>query len=180
MYVPLLSHPSWGEFSGLATFSRFHRAMLDAKYHLPPFPWAVLKLQYFGHLRWRTDFTGKDPGAGKDWGQGAKGTTEDEVFGWCHQLNGREFEQALGNSEGHGHWCAAVRGAAKSQILLSNWTTRMDTDTGVLQSLGLQRVRYYWATEQHILQSKTNTKLGKLFVMIYPWNGILYTHFKES
>ena len=35
---------------------------------------------------------GKDSGAGDDWGQEEKGTTEDEMFGWHHQLNGREFE----------------------------------------------------------------------------------------
>ena len=34
----------------------------------------------------------KDPDAGKDWRQGKKGMTEDEMVGWHHQLNGREFE----------------------------------------------------------------------------------------
>ena len=34
---------------------------------------------------------GKDPDAGKDWGQ-KKGTTEDEMVGWHHRLNGHEFE----------------------------------------------------------------------------------------
>ena len=36
--------------------------------------------------------TGKDPDAGKDWGQEEKGTTEDEMAGWHHRLNGHEFE----------------------------------------------------------------------------------------
>ena len=44
-----------------------------------------LKLQYFGHL------IGKDPDAGRDWGQEEKGTTEDEMAGWHHQLDGHEF-----------------------------------------------------------------------------------------
>ena len=35
---------------------------------------------------------GKDPDAGRDWGQEEKGTTEDEMAGWHHQLNGHEFE----------------------------------------------------------------------------------------
>ena len=35
---------------------------------------------------------GKDPDAGKDWRREKKGTTEDEVFGWYHWLNGHEFE----------------------------------------------------------------------------------------
>ena len=44
---------------------------------------------------------GKDPDAGKDSGQ-EKGTTEDEMVGWHHPLNGHEFEQALGDGEGQG------------------------------------------------------------------------------
>ena len=46
--------------------------------------------------------TGKDPGAGKDWGQEEKGAAEDEMVGWHHWLNAHEFEQALGDSEGQG------------------------------------------------------------------------------
>ena len=46
--------------------------------------------------------TGKDPDAGQDWRQEEKGTTEDEMVGWHHQLDGHEFEQALGVSEGQG------------------------------------------------------------------------------
>ena len=46
--------------------------------------------------------TGKDPDAGKDWGQEEKGTTEDEMAGWHQQLNGHEFEQALGVGDGQG------------------------------------------------------------------------------
>ena len=46
--------------------------------------------------------TGKDPEAGKDWGQEEKGMTEDEKVGWHHQLNGHEFEQAPGGGEGQG------------------------------------------------------------------------------
>ena len=47
-----------------------------------------LKLQYFGHLMRRV---GKDPDAGRDGGQEEKGTTEDEIAGWHHQLNGHGF-----------------------------------------------------------------------------------------
>ena len=45
---------------------------------------------------------GKDPDAGKDWGQEEKGATEDEMVGWHHWLNGHEFEQALGVDDGQG------------------------------------------------------------------------------
>ena len=70
-----------------------------------------LKLQYSGHLRWRADSLEKDPDAGKDWGQEEKGTTEDEMAGWHHRLNGREFEQAPGAGEGQGSLaCCSPRG----------------------------------------------------------------------
>ena len=49
-----------------------------------------LKLQYFGHLVRRVDSLEKTD-AGRDWGQEEKGTTEDEMAGWHHQLNGHEF-----------------------------------------------------------------------------------------
>ena len=64
---------------------------------------------------------GKDPDAEKGWRQDEKGTTEDKMVGCHHQLNG--YEQALGDGEGQGGWCAAVHGAAKSQTQLSDWTT---------------------------------------------------------
>ena len=66
---------------------------------------------------------GKDPDAGKDWGQEEKGATEDEMVGWHHWLSGHEFEQTLGDSEGQGSLEAAVHEVAKSWTQLSNWTT---------------------------------------------------------
>ena len=45
---------------------------------------------------------GKDPDAGKDWRQEEKGTTEDEMVGWYHQLSGHEFEWTLGVGDGQG------------------------------------------------------------------------------
>ena len=45
-------------------------------------------------------FIGKDPDAGKDWRWEEKGMTEDETVGWHHQLDGHEFEQALGAGDG--------------------------------------------------------------------------------
>ena len=45
-------------------------------------------------------FIGKDPGVRKDWRQEEKGTTEDNMAGWHHQLNEHEFEQAPGVGDG--------------------------------------------------------------------------------
>ena len=48
----------------------------------------------------KSQLIGKHPDAGKDWGQEEKGATEHEIVGWHHWLNGHEFEQTVGNSEG--------------------------------------------------------------------------------
>ena len=64
---------------------------------------------------------GKDSDAGRDWGQEEKGTIEDEMAGWCHQLDGHE-------SINSGSWW---------------WTGR----PGVLRFMGSPRVRHDWATE---------------------------------
>ena len=50
-----------------------------------------LKLQYFGHLMLKSWLIWKDPDAGKDWGQEEKRTTEEEMVGWHHQLDGHGF-----------------------------------------------------------------------------------------
>ena len=65
----------------------------------------------------------KDPDAGKDWGQEEKGTTEDEMVGWHHQLNGHGF----------------------------GWTPGVGDGPGVLQVMGSQRVRYDWVTHFSLL-----------------------------
>ena len=48
-------------------------------------------------MNWR--LIGRDPDAGKDWGQEEKRVTEDEMVGWHHWLNGHEFEKTPGDSE---------------------------------------------------------------------------------
>ena len=69
-----------------------------------------LKLQYFGHLMQISQFIGKDPDAGKDWGQ-KKMVTEGEMVGWHHQCSGHELGKSPGDGEGHGSleccspWC---------------------------------------------------------------------------
>ena len=68
---------------------------------------------------------GKDSDAGRDWGQEEKGTTEDEMAGWHHWLDGLSLSELWVNS---GSWW---------------WTGR----PGVLQFMGSQRVRHDWATE---------------------------------
>ena len=67
---------------------------------------------------------GKDPDAGKDWRQRDKGSTEDEMIGWHHQLDGHEFEQALGVGDGQGSLvCCSPWGRNESDMTEQlNWT----------------------------------------------------------
>ena len=74
---------------------------------------------------------GKDPDAGKDWGQEENGMAEDEMVEWHHRLNGHEFEQTQGDSERQGN---LVHGVAKSQIQLSDWTTAKIVASGPITS----------------------------------------------
>ena len=61
-----------------------------------------LKLQCFGHLRGRTDSLEKTLMLGKIEGKRRKGTTEDEMVGWHHRLNGHGFGWTPGVSGGQG------------------------------------------------------------------------------
>ena len=65
--------------------------------------------------------TGKDPDAGKDWGQ-EKGTTEDEMVGWHHRLDGHEFEWTPGVGDGQGGLVCCSPWGSQSQTQLSDWT----------------------------------------------------------
>ena len=63
----------------------------------------------------------KDPDAGKDWGQEEKGTTEDEMVGWHHWLNGHGFGYTPGVGNGQGGLECCGSWVAKSRTRLSDW-----------------------------------------------------------
>ena len=76
-----------------------------------------LKLQYIGHLMRRAELIRKDPDAGKEWRQEEKGTTEDEMVGWHHQLDVQEFKLAPGVDNGQGNLaCCSPWGHKESDM----------------------------------------------------------------
>ena len=66
---------------------------------------------------------GKDPDAGKDWGQEEKGTTEDEMARWHHWLNGHEFKWTPGVGDGQGGLacCGSWGGKESDTTEQLNW-----------------------------------------------------------
>ena len=76
-------------FRDTARLQLWHCLMLKLK----------LKLQYFGHLMPRAD-SWKRPWCWKKLRQEEKGVTADEMVGWHHWFDGREFKQTHGNSDG--------------------------------------------------------------------------------
>ena len=87
----------------------------------------------------------KDPDAGKDWGQEEKGTTEDEMIVWHHQLNGHEFEQTLGDKGQGSLTCCSSWGLKESDwrtttnhLLHQSFTTNNSTITRTKQILLLE------------------------------------------
>ena len=96
-----------------------------------------LKLQYFGNLMWSVDSLEKT-NAGRDWGQAEKGTTEDEMTGWHHQLDGLSLGKLWELVMDREAWRAAIHGVAKSRTRLSNWTKlnctfKVDTKTNLCE-----------------------------------------------
>ena len=80
-----------------------------------------LKLQYPGPPEIKSWLLGKDPEAGKDWGQ-EKGAAEDEMVGWHHWLSGHESEKTLGDSKGQGS-LACCKNCQNIWTRLSDQTT---------------------------------------------------------
>ena len=82
---------------------------------------------------------GRDPDAGKDWGQEEKRMTEDEMVGWHHRFDGHEFEQALGVGDGQGSLASCSPWGCKELDMTEglNWTDKFLTPLGKYQEVRL-------------------------------------------
>ena len=94
---------------------------------------------------------GKDPDAGRDWGQEEKGMTEDEIAGWHHQLDGWEFEWTLGDGDGQGGlaWCNSWGRKESDMTERLNWTelkALLRDVWGKEESFGI--MQEHWARNQ--------------------------------
>ena len=92
----------------------------------------MLKLQYLATRCGKPTLIGKDPDVGKDWGM-EKGAIEDEMVGWHHGLNGREFEQALGEGEGQGNLAC-----------FSPWGCKESDTTERMSNNSIHRKNHVW------------------------------------
>ena len=83
-----------------------------------------LKLQYFGHLMWRTDSFEKTLMLAKIEGRRRRGKQRDEIVGWHHWLDEHEFEQApsVGNGQGRLACCSPWGHKETDATERLNWT----------------------------------------------------------
>ena len=98
-----------------------------------------LKLQNFGHLMVKSWLIGKDPDARKYWGQ-EKGTTEDEMVGWHHWLNGHEFEQTLGDGERQGSLACYSPWGCK-ELDMTEWLKNNQKKNIIRKDCAVQSIR---------------------------------------
>ena len=98
---------------------------------------------------------GKDPDAGRDWGQEEKGMTEDEMAGWHHQLDGHEFGWTPGVGDGQGGLACCDSWLAKSRTRLSDWTELNWTEDPLLWPQLLSHVFLFLFCMRQLHQRRT-------------------------
>ena len=139
-----------------------------------------LKLQYFGHLMWRTDSL-EDPDAGKDWRQEEKGVAENEMVGWHHRLDAHEFGWIRELVMDREAWRAVIHGVAKSQTWLSDWTelifrsVRMSLIPWLNHHQSQQRLSSIWIKEGGWRRKKENNNKKRFLAFVLPVVLLGYT-----
>ena len=104
-----------------------------------------LKFQYFRPPDAKGQLITKDPDAGEKWRQEEKGTTENEMVGWHHRLNGHEFDQAPGDGEGHwGMACCSPWGRKELDTTEQLNNNKMNKFSRELYQPGLKETISNW------------------------------------
>ena len=118
--------------------------------------------------------TGKDPDAGRDWGQEEKGTTEDKMVGWHHRLNVHEFEWTPGVGDGQGGLvCSDSWGRKESDMTeWLNWTE--------LRSLQSIRVIYTSRWSGATLFDCFSPNIWLSVIRWSIWSELSVTYFPDS
>ena len=114
------------------------------------------RLQSVGSQRLKSWLIGKDSDAGRDWRQEEKGTTEDEMAGWHHWLDGHESEWTLGVGDGQGGLVCCDSWGCK-ETRLSDWS-ELNWNDFHFKTLQFS----FWWKEEHIL-----FYFEKLFFLFY-------------
>ena len=144
---------------------------------------------------------GKEPDAGRDWGQEEKGTTEDEMAGWHHRLDRREFDWTPGAGDEHGGLACCISWGLKESDMTEqlNWTEPIshvwkklqfrpkDLDTSLsvtLQVFNFLGVRncdlQSGCFPQHLVRTKTYRRptcvwaqsLSPVWLFVTPWTVV--------
>ena len=143
---------------------------------------------------------GKDSDAGRDWGQEEKGTTEDELAGWNHWLDGRESGWTPGVCDGQGGLACCYSGGRKESDM-TEWLNWTELNTYICELKKKKKLLYSHSTPylnkavcsflflgNHVIQlslylSLENTNTGKivhievitklvLFLFFFAWNSV--------
>ena len=97
--------------------------------------------------------TEKDPDAREDWRHEEKWTTEDEMVGWHHWLNGHEFEQTLGDSERQGSLVCCSPGCKESNM--TEWLNNNNEHYHTLNTVVIHRYEksHHWLFKNWIFNT---------------------------
>ena len=149
---------SWTRLSDVTFTSHFHALEKEMTTHSSVLGWRIPGtgepggLPSMGSHRVGHDWSDLAVAAGRDWGQKEKGTTEDDMVGWHHRLNGHEFKWTPGVSDGHGGLaCCDSWGRKESDTtewlnwtelekkLISEWSQFFSKNVPIIKSFALKQ-----------------------------------------